>query len=341
MKKTKVGIVGYGTIGKRVAEAVRLQDDMELVGVVFRRLNTNALTAQIQGIPIYLSDINLNDDFLQVDIEPLGDIKDLLENVSIIVDCTPRGQAEKNLLLYREYNVSVILQGGESERLGVTYNSFINTTDVKNETLIRVASCNTTGIVRILHALLQVFDIKHVFVTLVRCGTDPDKSSKGIVNGLSITTDKSHHANDVNLLLPDIEIYTKAVAAPMTHGHLLIFSIDIDREYHSEGVKKRFAEHPRIQLLPQKYSQSTSSIEQSYSHRKRGDRPFVIILEDSIEVVGQKLYFMASIHMESIVVPETIDSIRAKFSNLMAEEIIYKTDKALGINKGMESYQVK
>ena len=30
----KVGINGYGTIGKRVAEAVTLQDDMEIVGIV-------------------------------------------------------------------------------------------------------------------------------------------------------------------------------------------------------------------------------------------------------------------------------------------------------------------
>ena len=29
----KVGIVGYGTIGKRVADAVALQKDMELVGI--------------------------------------------------------------------------------------------------------------------------------------------------------------------------------------------------------------------------------------------------------------------------------------------------------------------
>ena len=29
----KVGVVGYGTIGKRVADAVLLQEDMELVGI--------------------------------------------------------------------------------------------------------------------------------------------------------------------------------------------------------------------------------------------------------------------------------------------------------------------
>ena len=31
--KARVGVNGYGVIGKRVADAVRLQPDMELVGV--------------------------------------------------------------------------------------------------------------------------------------------------------------------------------------------------------------------------------------------------------------------------------------------------------------------
>ncbi len=33
MKKVKVAINGYGVIGKRVADAVALQDDMELAGI--------------------------------------------------------------------------------------------------------------------------------------------------------------------------------------------------------------------------------------------------------------------------------------------------------------------
>lgn len=33
MDKVKVGVVGYGTIGQRLADGVALQGDMELVGV--------------------------------------------------------------------------------------------------------------------------------------------------------------------------------------------------------------------------------------------------------------------------------------------------------------------
>ena len=33
MKKIKIGVNGYGVIGKRVADAVRQQEDMDLIGV--------------------------------------------------------------------------------------------------------------------------------------------------------------------------------------------------------------------------------------------------------------------------------------------------------------------
>ena len=33
MAKAKIAVNGYGTIGKRVADAVRAQDDMEIIGI--------------------------------------------------------------------------------------------------------------------------------------------------------------------------------------------------------------------------------------------------------------------------------------------------------------------
>ena len=45
MSKVKVAINGYGTIGKRVADAVSLQDDMEMIGVAKTRPNYEATIA--------------------------------------------------------------------------------------------------------------------------------------------------------------------------------------------------------------------------------------------------------------------------------------------------------
>ena len=48
----KVGINGYGTIGKRVAEAVTLQDDMEIVGIVKTKPTYEIRGALDAGFPV-------------------------------------------------------------------------------------------------------------------------------------------------------------------------------------------------------------------------------------------------------------------------------------------------
>jgi len=50
----KVAINGYGTIGKRVADAVTLQDDMKIVGVSKTKPTFEALVANQKGFPLYV-----------------------------------------------------------------------------------------------------------------------------------------------------------------------------------------------------------------------------------------------------------------------------------------------
>ena len=51
----KVGINGYGTIGKRVAEAVTLQDDMEIVGIVKTKPTYEMRGALDANYPVFAS----------------------------------------------------------------------------------------------------------------------------------------------------------------------------------------------------------------------------------------------------------------------------------------------
>jgi len=51
--KIKVGVVGYGTIGKRVADSVMLQKDMELAGITGHSYNWRMDIAHKKGIKIF------------------------------------------------------------------------------------------------------------------------------------------------------------------------------------------------------------------------------------------------------------------------------------------------
>ncbi|NDP22984.1 MAG: hypothetical protein GZ091_18175 [Paludibacter sp.] len=64
MKKIKVAINGYGVIGKRVADAVALQDDMELVGVCDIITDWRIKIAVQREYPIFA----FNDDFSSVTV---------------------------------------------------------------------------------------------------------------------------------------------------------------------------------------------------------------------------------------------------------------------------------
>ena len=55
MSKAKIAINGYGTIGKRVGDAVSAQDDMEIIGVVKTRPSFEAKLAVDSGFDLYAS----------------------------------------------------------------------------------------------------------------------------------------------------------------------------------------------------------------------------------------------------------------------------------------------
>ncbi|MCH7322070.1 diaminopimelate dehydrogenase [Solibacillus sp. MA9] len=59
MSKIRIGIVGYGNLGRGVEAAISQNDDMELVAV-FTRRNPASVTIKTANVPVYLVDDALN-----------------------------------------------------------------------------------------------------------------------------------------------------------------------------------------------------------------------------------------------------------------------------------------
>ena len=123
MNKIRVAANGYGVIGKRVADAVRLQPDMELVGVGDVVSDYRVKTAVVHGLPIYASLAGKVEEMKAAGIPVVGTLDDLLTQVDVVVDCTPKGIGAKNLALYQAAGVKAIYQGGEKHSL--TGHSFV------------------------------------------------------------------------------------------------------------------------------------------------------------------------------------------------------------------------
>ena len=119
----RVAVNGYGVIGKRVADAVRLQDDMTLVGVADIATDWRARVLQPKGVALFAGTAEARTALKVAGLPSAGGLEDLLGAVDVIVDCTPKHVAAGNVPVYRERGLKFILQGGEKH--AVTGHSFV------------------------------------------------------------------------------------------------------------------------------------------------------------------------------------------------------------------------
>ena len=338
----KIGINGYGTIGKRIASAIMKVSGLELVGVVKRSPDYGALQAHKQGLALYAPDDESAKKVEKAGLPVKGTLKDLLGEVDLIVDATPGGVGAKYKPLYEEYGVKAIYQGGEKADVAeVSFSSLCNYEEAIGRNSVRVVSCNTTGLLRVICTLNKVFGVEKVRATIIRRAADPKEVKRGPVNSIVLNPPKlpSHHAIDVKSVLPWLDIWTSAVVVPTTLMHVHNLIVYLKRDASREDVIEALKQAPRIMLVSSEASgiKSTAQlVEAAREVRPRYDIPELVIFEDSIHIEGRELVFFQAVHQESIVVPENIDAIKAMMS-LERDPVkaIQDTDSLLGVSKSL------
>src|SRR5512143_3808535 len=290
-RKVRVAVNGYGVIGKRVADAVVAQDDMALVGVADIVNDWRIKVAFQRGYRVFASTSQSYLDMRMAGLPPAGHLRDLLAQVDIVVDATPKKIAAANLEEYRRAGIKSIFQGGESHKL--TGHSFVaqaNYASAIGRETTRVVSCNTTSIVRTLAALRTAGLLKKARGVLVRRATDPWESDhSGIMN--TVVPEKnipSHQGPDAQTVLPDLDVVTVAVVASHTNCHLHSWHVELTAPATRLQVLQAFAAAPRIAFLRQADGivALNSTIElMGDLGRPRGDLWEVGLWEESIKVL--------------------------------------------------------
>jgi len=340
MSKVKIAINGYGTIGKRVGDAVTAQDDMEIAGVVKTRPTFEANVAVDRGFDIYASSSNKTVAFNKAGIETSGTLEELLDKSDLVVDCTPGGVGASYKKLYEKYGVKAIWQGGEDHEVaGFSFNSEANYNDAIGRDFTRVVSCNTTGLTRALFPLDQTYGIKKSRVTLMRRAADPGNIKSGPINAIipNPISLPSHHGPDVNSILPHIEIATVAVKLSTTIMHFHALNVEMNKDFEPDDIIDLYASRPRIRFVSGDQNiKSTAEVMELARDlgRSRSDMFENVIWKDSISKYHGELYFFQAIHQESDVVPENIDAIRA-MCELESDgaKSIEETNRTMGISK--------
>jgi glyceraldehyde-3-phosphate dehydrogenase (NAD(P)) len=335
----RVGVNGYGTIGKRVADAVDQQPDLTVGGVAKTSPNYAAQNAVERGYDLHVPE-GRTGQFDDAGIETTGSIEELVDSVDIVVDACPGGIGADNRPLYEAHDTPALFQGAEDPEVAeVSFNARANFEEAIDTDYARVVSCNTTGLSRLVAPLEESYGIEKVRTTLIRRGGDPDQSSRGPIN--DILPDPigvpSHHAPDVNTIFPDLDIDTLGVKVPSTLMHLHSVNITLEEETTAESVRERLEDESRLFVIPEETGiEGCGTLKELAKDvgRPRGDIWENCIWGGSIAVEGRDLYCFQAIHQEADVVPENVDAIRALLGMADAGESIEQTNEALGMGIG-------
>jgi glyceraldehyde-3-phosphate dehydrogenase (NAD(P)) len=341
--RIKVAVNGYGVIGKRVADAVASQDDMALVGVADIEADWRMRVAERKGFAVFASLEDRARAMREAGIKVAGHLDDLLGKAEIVVDCTPKRVAAKNVEAYRRRGIKFIVQGGEKHE--VTGHSFVaeaSYASALDRDSTRVVSCNTTSIVRTLTVLKQAKLLRRARGTLLRRATDPWESHLGgIMNTLVPEPEiPSHQGPDAQSVDPDLDVITMAVKVPETLAHLHYWSVQLTRPADKEEVLDAFGASSRIALIRMDAGLTAlNSVKELMSDlgRPHDNLYEVALWSDMLKVEGDELFYAYMVDNQAIVIPETIDAVRALTGlSRDAGESIAKTDAALGIGSFAE-----
>ncbi|MEM3556188.1 MAG: type II glyceraldehyde-3-phosphate dehydrogenase [Candidatus Micrarchaeia archaeon] len=332
----RVALNGYGVIGKRVADAVAKQDDMQLMGVVKTKPDYEAKLALKKGYKVYVPNAASLELFKKANVPCAGLHEELFANCDVVVDCTPgKMGAENKKNIYLPRKLKAVFEGGEkAEVADVSFVAQCNYDKAVGKDYVRVVSCNTTGLCRTLGAINNAFGIESSKVVLIRRAADPNDINTGPINAIVPETKiPSHQGPDVQTVLP-IPIETVAIKVPTTLMHVHVVFVKMKKQATAQDVKDVFANTTRIALYNAADGFASTAQLIDYARdlgRYRYDMQEIMVWEDSIYVNGNELAYIQAVHNEANVVPENIDAIRAMFNLCDAKTSIEKTNKSFGI----------
>lgn len=337
-RKVRVALNGYGVIGKRVADAVAAQTDMELVGIADVATDWRMRVAHSKGYKLFSSSASELDVMREARLPVLGILDALLEDADVIVDCTPKKIGAKNAETYRKRGMKFILQGGEKH--SVTGHSFVaeaSYSGAVGRQSTRVVSCNTTSVVRTLTALKRAGLLESARGTLMRRATDAWESHKGGIMNTLVPEDEipSHQGPDARTVDPTLDVVTMAVKVPETLAHLHCWAVRLAREARKEDVIDAFRGSSRIALIRMRDGlNAINAVKELMTDigRPRDNLYEVALWEDLVTVQGREVFYAYMVDNQAIVIPETVDAIRA-LTGLEDDATISisKTNAALGI----------
>lgn len=338
MGKIKVGVAGYGVIGQRLADGVALQEDMELVGVadVAPTLPVQALYEKGMPYKLFTAVPEKKNLLTDAGIPVSGTLEELIQEVDVMLDATSAGVGAKNKELYKKYNTKAVFQGGEKNEIAdVFFHGYANYEKGVGANYLKLTSCNTTGLIRAIDCIDRAVGVVKIAITIIRRVADPGDYHRGLTNALEVEEAPSHQALDLMTIMPHVSATGILIHTPVTHGHIIVPVVSTKKKIEKENLLEIFKAHPRIRVvrLADGFKGNASLFKYARDlGNPRGDMFEIAVWEESIVNSGDDIMFAINIPQESVVIPETMDAIRAALKMQTTKESgTSETNKYLGM----------
>ena len=266
MKKI-VHVVGTGTIGEPlIGLFTDFRDRLGLDEVTFhKRTPLEFDKARIRHLidrGAHLAvDADRRDDFEALGLTVDYEGREALERASVVIDCTPAGNENKERHYQHLRNANGFLAQGSEFGFGKPYARGVNEEALipGEDRFVQIVSCNTHNITTLIKTICDDGDaycLEHGdFVCMRRANdvTQPDKFIPAPYVGSHGDAEYgTHHAHDAHHLFETLNqsfnLFSSAVKLNTQYMHSIWFRLALTRDSSVEEVLSRLQSNPRVAL---------------------------------------------------------------------------------------------
>jgi glyceraldehyde-3-phosphate dehydrogenase/erythrose-4-phosphate dehydrogenase len=288
MKKI-VHVVGTGTIGEPLLGLFEdFRERMGIDEVTFHKRTPLAsdrakLNHLIQRGAKLAVDEDVRAEFEKLGHEVSYESREALERATVVVDCTPAGNENKEKYYENLSGPKGFLAQGSEFGFGKPYARGINEEVLVpgEDRFIQIVSCNThnisTLIKTIAHQEGRTYNLaKGTFVCMRRSNDISQSDSFVPAPNVGKHDDPdfgTHHARDAHHVFEtldlDLNLFSSAVKLNTQYMHSIWFNLELDRDTTVEEVKKRLRDNPLVATTDKRYANQIFSFGRDHGYYGR------------------------------------------------------------------------
>ncbi|HVT16162.1 MAG TPA: hypothetical protein VHQ90_08300 [Thermoanaerobaculia bacterium] len=296
--KTIVHIVGTGTIGEPLLGLFTdFRDKMGIDEVTFHkrtplasdRAKLNHLMTRGARLAV---DEEVRDAFEKLGHTVSLESREALERATVVVDCTPAGNENKEKFYRDLEGPRGFLAQGSEFGFGKPYARGINDEVLvaEEDRFVQIVSCNTHNITTLIKTLCDDGESgynlnKGTFVCMRRANdvSQADSFVPAPYVGKHDDADfGTHHARDAwhvfETMGKDLNLFSSAAKLNTQYMHSIWFSIELNRDCTLEEVHQRLKDNPRVAVTDKRYANLIFSFGRDHGYYGRILSQTVVVL---------------------------------------------------------------